>query len=108
LIADTRVHEYLGRIDRAEGEDNFPPGLNVEVLALMDKLYAGGAATLERHFYDLGPREHSEVRPIHVGEGVSAEDGLPSSIADQYVHDGAAALALHHPSIRAVEGWNSD
>jgi hypothetical protein len=32
----------------------------------------------------------------------------PSVLADESVHDGAAALALHHPSIRAVEGWNSD
>jgi hypothetical protein len=33
----------------------------------MDKLHARGSPTLEHHCYDLGLREHSEVRPIHVG-----------------------------------------
>ncbi len=108
LVADTRVHEHLGRVDRAEAEDNFPPGRYAEVLALMDKLHPGGAPALERHSCDLRLREHGEVRPIHVGKGVGAEDGLPSCMADQYIHDGAAAPALHHPSIRAVEGWNAD
>src|SRR5260370_13973128 len=108
LVADTRVHEHLGRVCRGAGEDNFPPDRYAEALALIDKLDAGGAPTVERHFYDLGLRERSEVRPIHVGEGVGAEDRLPSCMSDQYVHDGAAALALHHPSVRAVKGWNSD
>ena len=54
LVADTRLHEHLGRVDRAEGEDDFSPGPNAEVLAIIDKLHGGGAPTLERHFYDLG------------------------------------------------------
>src|SRR5258707_8122266 len=86
-VADTRMHEHLGRIDRAQGEDDFASGPNAEGLAVMDKLHAGGAPTLERHFYDPGLPQHCEVRPIHVGEGVGAKDGLPSSITDQDVDD---------------------
>jgi hypothetical protein len=53
LVADTRVHEHLGRVDRTEGEDNFPLDSNVEPPARLDKLHTGGPATLERHFQDL-------------------------------------------------------
>ena len=54
LVPDARMHEHLGGVDRAQGEDDFAPGRNAEVLALMHKLHAGGAPALERHFYDPG------------------------------------------------------
>src|SRR6202022_732641 len=71
LVADTGVHEHLGRVDRAETEDNFQPGPYAEVLAVIDKLHTGGVRALDRPFYDPGLLQHWEVRPIHVGEGIA-------------------------------------
>src|SRR3977135_1034768 len=52
--------------------------------------------------------EHCQVRPVHVGESIGTEYGLPHSIADSHVHDGGAALAFHYQSILALEGRNAD
>ena len=59
---------------------------------------------------DADPSLSTGVRASAAGRGPSTPRAarLASRIADQHVDDGAAALALHHSAIRAVEGWYSD
>src|SRR5258708_19656111 len=74
----------------------------------MNNLYAAGLLTAHDKSSDQCVTEHRQVRPVHVGESIGAEYGLPHSVADSQVHDGGTAITFHHQPVLALEGRNTN
>src|SRR5258708_2767624 len=74
----------------------------------MNDLDAAGLLTAHDKSSDQGVTEHRQVRPVHVGESIRTEYGLPHSVADSQVHDGGTAITFHHQPVLALEGRNTN
>src|SRR5258706_2553738 len=74
----------------------------------MNDLHAAGLLAAHDKSSDQCVTEHRQVRPVHVGESIGAEYGLPHSVADSQVHDGGTASTFHHQPVLALEGRNAD
>src|SRR5260370_18799182 len=74
----------------------------------MNDLDAVGLFTAHDKSSDQRVTQHRQVRPVHVGESIGAEYGLPHTVADSQVHDGGTALSFHHQPVLALEGRNAN
>src|SRR5258707_3229923 len=74
----------------------------------MNDLHAGGLLAAHNKPGDQCVTEHRQVRPVHVGENIGTEYGLPHSVADSQVHNGGTALTFHHQPVLAWEGRNAN
>jgi hypothetical protein len=73
LVADTRLHEDLRRVNSTERQHYFKPRANAMNAAPVGNLQAGGSLTLEGQSRDQCVSEHSQIRPVHVWKDVRSE-----------------------------------
>ena len=73
LVADTRLHEDLRRVNSTERQHYFKPRANAMNAATVGNLHAGGSLTLEGQSRDQCVSEHSQIRPVHVWKDVRSE-----------------------------------
>jgi len=106
LVADARLHEHLGGVNRAQREHHLGSRTHALDLAVMGELHAGGPVALERHSGHQRTGENGYVGPVHIGENMGAEYGLAVSAAGSHFENRRAALTLHHPTVLTLEGWN--
>src|SRR6202011_6327276 len=106
LLADARLHQHLGSVDRAQRQHHLRSRTHAVELAVLGELHAGGPVALQRHSGHQRTGENREVGPVHIRENIRAEYGLPVSVAGSHFEKRRAALALHHPTVLTLEGWN--
>src|ERR1700682_2730306 len=74
----------------------------------MNDLDAAGSLAAHDKSNDQRVTEHRQVRPVHIGESIRTEYGLPHTVADAQVHDGGTAVTFHHQPVLALEGRNAN
>src|SRR4030088_830404 len=74
----------------------------------MNDLDAVGLLTAHDKTSDQCVTEHRQVRPVHIGESIGTEYGLPHSVADSQVDDRGTAITFHHQPVLALEGLNAN
>src|SRR6202011_2449835 len=108
LVTNSRQHQHLWRVDRAQRQYHLRGGSDALNLTIMGDLDAACSLTVHDKSSDQCVAEHRQVRSVHVGESIGTEYRLPHSVADSQVHDGGAALAFHHQPVLALEGRNAN
>src|SRR3981081_1421294 len=73
----------------------------------MDNLHTGGWYAFQAKPGNHGVGEYGEIRTVHVGKCIRAENGLALSITRPDVLDRASALAFLHAAVRIFKSWNS-
>src|SRR3981081_2498913 len=73
----------------------------------MDNLHTGGSFAFEGKPGNHCVGEYSEMRTVHVGKCIRAENGLALSITRPDVLDRASALAFLHAAVWIFKSWNS-
>src|SRR5713101_130965 len=106
LIADTRLHKHLRRVNRTKRYHHLEPRANAMSSSLIGNLHASDSFTLESKPGDQCVSENSQVRPVHVWEDIRTEHGLTFSVASAHVDDRSAAFTLHHPTVLILKGRN--
>src|SRR5258707_15354230 len=73
----------------------------------MDNLHTGGSYALQGKPGNHCVGEHGEIRTVHVGKCIRAENGQALSITRPDVLDRASALAFLHAAVWIFKSWNS-
>src|SRR5260370_21603490 len=73
----------------------------------MNDLHAGGSYAFQCEPVDHCVGQYGEIRPVHVGKGIGAENGLALSITRPDVLDRASARAFLHAAVWIFKSWNS-
>ncbi len=107
LVADTGLHEQLGRMDRTQRQHDLAGGPDAMELAIAQEFHASYFLFLKRQARDQCPRQNSQVGTVHVGIDISPEDGLTLAVPDTYIADGTSTVAFHHDAVLIVEGRNA-
>src|SRR3979411_2453376 len=73
----------------------------------MDDLHTGGSYAFQGEPGNHCVGEYGEIRAVHVGKGIRAEDGLALFPTRQDVLDRTSALAFLHAAVWIFKSWNS-
>src|SRR5258708_11954109 len=76
LVADTRLHEHLGCMDRTQRQHDLARGPDAMELASAQEFHASYFLLLKRQTRDQCLRQYSQVGAVHVGIDISPEYGL--------------------------------
>src|SRR3979490_2203040 len=68
LVTNSRQHQRLWRVDRAQRKDDLHSGSDALNLSIMNDLHAAGSLAAHDKSNDQRVTEHRQVRPVHVGE----------------------------------------
>src|SRR5215469_7430619 len=105
-IADARLHEQLGRIDRAERKHNFAASGNPMRPPAAKEFYFCRPPAMEYNARYERVSEHSEIVAVHVRIGIAAKHRQAAAVANADVGNRRAALGLHHFTILIIEDRN--
>src|SRR5258707_14494208 len=94
LVADARLHQHFGGMDRAQRQHYFGPRANPVDGAVVGELHAGGPATVEGHSGHQSAGEHGEIPPVLNGGDVGTKHRLANAVADSQVYERRATVAL--------------
>src|SRR6266481_5049203 len=75
FVANARKHQHLWRVHRAQRQNNLESSRNALKFSLKSDLHAAGSLSLQGKLGNQCVREHSQIWPIHVREGISSKDG---------------------------------
>src|SRR5262245_37169568 len=106
FIADTRLHEHLRRVNRAEREHYFDASGDAVSLAVVDKLHSSDSLSVEGQPGDQCLCKNCQVWPVQVWEDIRPEHRLALPFTDPYIHDRGATSALHHAAVLMFKGGN--
>src|SRR5258705_9396311 len=87
FVAYTRLHQYLRRIDCTQRQHNLEYSTDALNLPVMDDLHTGGSYAFQGEPGNHCVGEYGEIRTVHVGKCMRAEDGLALSITRPDVLD---------------------
>src|ERR1700704_6073243 len=73
----------------------------------MDNLHTGGSYAFQGKPGNHGVGEYGEIRSVHVGKCIRAENGLALSITRPDVLDRASALGFLHAAVWILKSRNS-
>src|SRR5262245_25427394 len=107
-IADARLHQQLGRVDRAERKHNLAASGNPMRPSVAKEFYFCRSPAIEYNARYERVSEHSEIVAIHVGIGIVAKDRHAAAVPNADVGNRRAALGLHHFTVLVIEDRNSE
>src|SRR5262249_44135692 len=106
FIADTRLHEHLRRVNRAEREHYLDASGDAVSLAVVDRLHSSDSLAVERQPRNKRMSEYRQVRPVHARKRIRTEHRLALSFTDPYIHDRGTTSVLHHAAVLMFKGGN--
>src|SRR5262249_54356878 len=103
LIADARLHEQLGRVDRAERKHNSAASGNPMRPPAAKEFYFCRPPAMEYNARYERVREHSEIVAVHVGIGIAAKHRQAVAVANADGGNRRPAPRLPHFPILVVD-----
>src|SRR5215471_8040359 len=103
LVANSRLHEHLRRVQRTHGQDNFTPSIDAMNFPLVEDLHTGRFLALYGYPCHKCLRKHCQVWAVHVRKRISAKNGAASSILYIQIHNRGSAVTFHHATVLVLE-----
>ncbi|MCY1294248.1 hypothetical protein D9M70_435350 [compost metagenome] len=100
---DPGLHEHLGRVHRAQGQDDFACRVEALPLAVDQHLDARCPGALEQHAGHQRTGKNRQVRVVQPWPDIGVVHGFALALVDAQIGDRGAARTLHHLAIGTVE-----
>src|SRR6516164_8966836 len=106
LIADPRLHQYLGRVDCTEAKHDLAASDNPVRLTVPKKFDRYRAFAGECDACHERAAEHREIGPVHIGISICTKQRQAATVVNSDIGDGSPATTFQHFTILVIEGRN--
>ncbi len=104
LVSYPRLHQELGRVDRAQRQHDFGMRSESYDLAIDDSLNTGCTPAVKDEPRHERASHDREIRPIEIRLNVGTEHVFPLAVLHPYIHEGGPARSLHHATVGVIKG----
>src|SRR6516225_9662912 len=104
LIADSRLHQYFGRVDCTEAKHDLAASGNSARLAVPKEFdpYRSFAGECDAHHERAG--KNREILSVHVRISVCTKQRQTAACVNSNIGNGCPAITFHHFTVLVIEG----